>query len=84
MPVVRWGKSEDGYVTSKCGRFKIIPEFCSRVRPIWYRVEDTQPGGLGMAWKETQTKCKEWVENGLNPPPPDPRFADIKITEDML
>lgn len=77
---VKWGKSEMGYVHSKCGRFRIIPEYWGRVNPQVYRVEDKQPGGLGMAWKETQKKCKEWVEHGLNPPV----YDGPEITEDML
>lgn len=79
---VFWERSEDGFVTSKCGRFKIKPQFAGRVKPIWYQVEDTSPGGLGMATCETQKKCKAWVERGLNPPT-DPRFSE-PITEDML
>jgi len=79
---IRWRRAKDGYVHSHCGRFRIIPEFCGRVRPLWYRVEDTKPGGLGMATLETQKKCKEWVERGLNPPKDDRDWPEI--TEDML
>ena len=79
---VRWGRSRDGYVASKCGRYKIKPEFCGRVTPLWYNVEDTRPGGHGMATLGTQKECKDWVERQIDPP------KDVrdwpKITEDML
>lgn len=80
MKQVQWGRSEDGFVKSKCGRFRIIPEFWGRVQPQVYRIEDEQRGGLGMATFETQKKCKDWVKNGLNPP----KRTWPKITEDML
>ena len=81
---VQWGRSEDGFVESKCGRFKIKPIFAGRYKPIWYQVEDTAPGGHGMATQNTQKECKAWLERQVNPPPPDPRFDGLEITEDML
>lgn len=78
---VKWGRSEDGYVESICGRYKITPQFCGRALPIWYEVEDTGPDPyVGTAIFETQKACKAWVERELNPPVSD----HPKITRDML
>jgi hypothetical protein len=37
-PPVRWGPSKDGYVESKCGRWRICPLFSGRVRPAWFEL----------------------------------------------
>jgi hypothetical protein len=79
---IKWQRSEDGFVTSKCGRYKIKPQFAGRVQPIWYQIEDTLPGGHGMATKDTQKDCKEWVEQQVNPPKDQRDWP--KITKDML
>ena len=79
---IQWRRSQDGFTTSKCGRYKIKPVFASRVQPIWYQVEDTHPGGHGMATQGTQKLCKEWVERQVNPPEDQRDWPTI--TEDML
>lgn len=35
---VKWGRSEEGYVFSKCGRYIIDPVFWGRERPHSYRL----------------------------------------------
>lgn len=77
---IRWNRAVDGFVESKCGRFRVIPEYWGRANPQMYRVEDTMPGGFGIGHFETQKKCKEWVERGFNPP----TYDGPEITEDML
>jgi hypothetical protein len=37
--VVKWGRSEDGYVRSKCGRWQITPLFWGCVRPQQYQLK---------------------------------------------
>lgn len=41
-PRIRWGRTEDGYCESKCGRFKIEPCYLGRVRPMLYVLVDTK------------------------------------------
>jgi len=42
---IKWGRSEDGYVDSKCGLFRIVPKWWGRVSPqeyvVEHRVEET-------------------------------------------
>ena len=79
---IKWGRSEDGFVTSKCGRYRIVPQFAGRVQPIWYQVEDRNPCGYGMATLGTQKECKDWVERQTSPRADERVWP--KITEDML
>jgi len=81
MTEVQWGRSEDGYAESKCGRFRIIPIFAGRVQPIWYQVIDKETGDK--AQRDTQHECKAWSHARVNPPPMDLQFWP-KITDDML
>lgn len=81
MSSISWGRSEDGYVVSKCGRFRIVPEFCGRSQPIWYRVEDSRADGIGAARFATQRVCKQWVDRSLNPPQ---EREWPTVTDDML
>lgn len=53
---IRWGRSEDGYVDSRCGRFKIRPLYCSCVKPQWY--ETTYYGKTISRWCSTQRDAK--------------------------
>jgi len=36
---IKWGKSEDGYIESKCDRFRIVPNFWGRCNPQDFTVE---------------------------------------------
>lgn len=38
--MIAWGKSDDGYCSSKCGRFHISPRWFGRVKPTCYRLLD--------------------------------------------
>jgi len=35
MPV-KWKRSDDGYASSHCGRWKIVPLYCSCVKPQFF------------------------------------------------
>ncbi|MBK1667062.1 hypothetical protein CKO28_03255 [Rhodovibrio sodomensis] len=61
---VRWGRSQDGFVASKCGRFKISPYFAGCTRPVDFSVHDIDAGRV--ARRETQRDCKEWAEMQLD------------------
>ena len=37
---LNWGRSQDGYCASKCGRFRISPLWCGRVNPLFWKLED--------------------------------------------
>jgi len=66
---VKWERSEEGYVDSKCGRFEIVPLFCGTTRPQYYEMYYTDPVMLtrrrvvGLA--DTQRSCKDEVEDFL-------------------
>jgi hypothetical protein len=36
--LIKWNKSEEGYVNSKCGRFEIEPVFIGRTTPQGYNI----------------------------------------------
>lgn len=68
--LIKWNRSDEGYVDSKCGRFDIEPLYCGTTRPQYYRCYYTDPVTLsrtrvcGLA--DTQTECKEEVEDFCN------------------
>ncbi len=37
---LKWGPSDEGFVESKCGRFRITPNYCGGTRPETYEVRD--------------------------------------------
>lgn len=59
---IKWNRSEDGYVDSKCGRFQIRPLFCGRTRPIWFLATDTTTTNKKSSYCNTQKEAKEWSE----------------------
>jgi hypothetical protein len=41
---IKWGKSEEGYVESKCGRWRIVPLYCGTTSPQMYEIIDDDEG----------------------------------------
>jgi hypothetical protein len=64
---IRWGRSEEGYVESKCGRFTISPLYWGHTRPQSYELRDTKTGRVNM-YLDTQADAKDtaggWVRQG--------------------
>jgi len=61
---VRWARSEDGHVDSKCGRFSIFPLYCGRVAPQFYKVRDRETGRE--ATRDRQGDCKQWAHDEVH------------------
>jgi len=59
--MVKWNKSEDGYCESKCGRFKITPQWWGRVQPQEYKITDKVTEKKSAF--STQRNCKKWADN---------------------
>jgi len=57
---IQWNRSEDGYVESKCGMWKITPLYWGCVRPQNYQLwlGSKKCGGF----HETQTEAKKAAE----------------------
>lgn len=41
MSNIRWGKSKEGFIKSKCGRFHISPRYWGHVKPQCYALDYT-------------------------------------------
>jgi len=76
---INWGRSEEGYCTSKCGRFEISPLWCGRVKPIFWKLKDKKTGRETQSCF-TQREAKLTAEHWLNPPPP----PTLKIDPSLL
>lgn len=74
---IQWNRSEDGFVTSKCGRWSVSPVYLGRVNAIGYELSDATVdpestarfsrvvyGGAGY----TQRDCKERAQVLANKP----------------
>ncbi len=55
-----WGRSDDGYCDSKCGRFEIRPIYSGRVQPIWYALWKLD---VRIGWYDTQREAKQAAED---------------------
>ena len=73
---VKWGRSDEGYVDSKCGRFDIVALYCGTTRPQAYAVYYTDPVTLSRtcieSFADTQSQCKDEADeylkrNGIKP-----------------
>lgn len=58
---VKWGRSEEGYVESKCGRFDIVPLYMGRCSAQAYNLIDYGPNRneYKTHMSDTQRDCKE-------------------------
>ena len=64
MTAIRWARSEEGHVASKCGRFHIHPEYHGTTSPQGYRCHDEK---TGQRWSgDTQRDLKGDCENVLS------------------
>ncbi len=65
--LIKWQRSDEGYVDSHCGRFDIVPLYCGTTRPQYYACYYTDPVTLGRtkvtALSDTQSCCKAEVED---------------------
>ena len=62
LPPVRWLRSKEGYCDSACGRYRISPLFCGRVKPVFFTVRDNLTKDVLTRSCFTQTEAKQWVE----------------------
>ena len=60
-PLVEWGRSDEGYVTSKCERFDIVPLYMGTTRAQAYNLIDYGPDGdlYITRMSDTQRDCKD-------------------------
>ena len=78
MKMLKWKRSDDGFVDSKCGRFQIVPRWWGRVAPQEYILEDK---GKQVGSYDTQRAAKNAAERIVNPP----EEEDVPIiTPDMI
>lgn len=61
--LIKWGRSEDGFVDSKCGRFSIVPNYCGTTRPQDYNVRDKDRKIIISHMAQTISEAKEDVED---------------------
>jgi hypothetical protein len=65
--MVKWNKSEEGYRTSKCGKFEIEPIFIGRTTPqgfnIYYRPAPDAPRERIKRYADTQRDAKNTAEH---------------------
>jgi hypothetical protein len=54
----RWTPSEDGYTETRCGRFRIEPNWYGRTRPVSYSLYDREASGRPVFGSHTQADCK--------------------------
>jgi hypothetical protein len=57
MTSIKWGRSDEGFVESKCGRFEISPEYWGCVQPQSYTLIDVIEHKQ-YRQKVTQKDCK--------------------------
>lgn len=67
---MKWGKSEGGYVKSKCGRFSISPLHCGRVKPLFWSLFDaeTKRTSDGHFTQRAAKSAAEEVSKKVTPP----------------
>ena len=66
--IVKWGRSEEGYVESKCGRFDIVPLWMGTTRAQAYDLIDTGPNRnlYVRTMHDTQRLAKEHAQEIIN------------------
>jgi hypothetical protein len=79
---VRWKKSEEGYVESHCGHWKITPEYWSCVNPQAYTLwRDNKKVSYGCS---TQRDAKQSADNIVNRETQDAFLAKTKAVRVTL
>jgi hypothetical protein len=56
---VKWNRSEDGFVNSKCGDYRIVPKWWGRVQPQEFVLEFM---GKRICSRDTQREAKEQAQ----------------------
>jgi len=56
---IRWNKSDDGFISSKCGKYEIRPNFWGRCNPLNYTL---YRGTEKLTTEETQKECKNYLK----------------------
>ena len=59
MKKVKWNRSEDGFVNSKCGDYRIVPKWWGRVQPQEFVLEFM---GKRICSRDTQREAKEQAQ----------------------
>ena len=59
MSRIKWGRSDEGFVESKCGRWHITPLYWGCTRPQAYALRDAKTKKKIGAWYETQWDAKQ-------------------------
>ena len=64
---IKWNRSENGFVTSKCGRFSVDPLFMGCETAQAYEVFDCSPTGKRIArFLNTQREAKQAAQDFLD------------------
>ena len=61
---IKWGRSDDGYVDSKCGQFRLVPKWWGRVNPQEYVVEHQNSRGewIRVTAGDSQREAKKYAQ----------------------
>lgn len=65
---IKWTKSHEGFTESKCGRFRITPEYWGRCNPQSYKLSITASKSATYSF-DTQTQAKEYAQELTTPKP---------------
>lgn len=68
MNKLKWNKSKEGFTDSKCGRFRITPEYWGRCNPQSYKLIITASKSATHSFN-TQKQAKEYANELINPKP---------------
>jgi len=55
--MIKWKRSDDGYVDSHCGKWEIAPVYAGRCNPIWYTLRY-----VGDGMREDMATCNTHKE----------------------
>lgn len=65
--MIKWTKSKEGYVESKCGRFAITPLWCGRVQPVFFKLLDKETKmetRSCFTQREAKQTAQRWADKG--------------------
>ena len=63
---IKWSRSKEGFVKSKCGRFSISPLYCGSTRPEFYEMRDNDLGIKYGGWATTQRELKDRAQETID------------------
>lgn len=65
--MIKWGRSDDGFIDSKCGQFRLVPKWWGRVNPQEYVVEHQEDDKwVRIASGDTQKEAKRYAEDWVH------------------